>query len=120
MEELKKTLSLGTIKNGAAIEVLDEELKKVLANIQDENTNPTGIREVSFKLKIKPNQERTNFVYSVEVASKVCPIKGIDGTGFLHSKGNNLEAYEHNPEQMTFFQDLNKKTEPKVVNNGSD
>ena len=51
-------LSLGTLKGGAAIELFDLELDKVMDNIQDPNTEPTEAREITLKVTIKPDEDR--------------------------------------------------------------
>ena len=52
-------ISLANVRGGAVIEAFDEELAQVLDNINDPNTNPSAARELTLKLKIKPDDDRT-------------------------------------------------------------
>lgn len=51
-------LSVVNIKDGAAVELIDFEIQRVLDNIDDPNTTDSE-RKVIFELKFKPNKERT-------------------------------------------------------------
>lgn len=64
---MSKPLKLETLQNGAVLEAFEVELQNVLDNIQDPNTKPDGVREVSVKLKFKPSKDRnyTSLTYSV-------------------------------------------------------
>lgn len=64
---MSKPLKLETLQNGAVLEAFEVELQNVLDNIQDPNTKPDGAREVTVKLKFKPNKDRnyTSLTYSV-------------------------------------------------------
>lgn len=51
-------LGLENLKDGAAVEMLNDELQRVLANIQDVNTDSKQVRELNLKIKIKPSEGR--------------------------------------------------------------
>lgn len=52
-------VDLGTINNGAALELFQEEFKKVLANINDISVDAKGAREIKLVFKIAPNEVET-------------------------------------------------------------
>jgi hypothetical protein len=56
--EDEPSVSLQNLGGGAAIELFDLELQKVLENISDENTRPAVVREITLKVKIKPGDDR--------------------------------------------------------------
>lgn len=56
MEETKMTLA--TVNHGAACELFEQELDKVLANIADPNTKADGVREITLTVKFEPDDER--------------------------------------------------------------
>ncbi|MCL2556890.1 MAG: hypothetical protein FWE09_00265 [Treponema sp.] len=50
---MKRKIDLRTIMNGAIIEMFDEEMRKVLANIADENTAPNASRSVTIRIDVE-------------------------------------------------------------------
>jgi len=52
-------VTLDTLGCGAARELFQAELDRVVENIVDPNTNPTKARKVVLELKLKPNKDRT-------------------------------------------------------------
>lgn len=60
-------LSLANLKGGAAIEAFDLILKnEVLTNIQDPNTDTKPAREITLKVKFKPDEDRFLSGISIE------------------------------------------------------
>jgi len=43
-------IELQTMQNGAVIELFNEEFRKVLENIEDENTSPDRTRKVTLQI----------------------------------------------------------------------
>jgi len=70
MNEEKEKLSLSNIKGGAAIELVDRALAKVFANINDINTTE-GEREIVLKIKIKPDEDRTLAMITMNCSTKL-------------------------------------------------
>jgi len=70
---MSKPLKLETLQNGAVLEAFEVELQNVLDNIQDPNTKPDGVRELSVKLKFKPSKDRNYTSLTYAVASKLQP-----------------------------------------------
>lgn len=95
-------VSLKTMDGGAVIERFDYELRRVLDNISDINTKAEQEREVTLKVKIKPNDGRDHAVVKLEVTSKLAAIKPETTTFFLIERAGKLCAVEHNPKQERF------------------
>ena len=96
-------VTLTTLANGAALELFDGELSKVVENILDPNTEPDTVREVVLKVKIKPDASRKNAAVYVQVSSKTGAFKGA-GTMFYFGKHQGKAfAIESNPDQGKLF-----------------
>jgi hypothetical protein len=110
-QEEYSPVSLATLKNGAAIELFDEELRKVLENIADINTSPTAKREVLLKVSFKPlSDQREDISVDIAVNAKLQPIKPTATT--IYPSGLGM-AVERNPRQPR-FQFANQPTEEEV------
>ena len=117
--ELEHVVTLMTLGSGAAHELFQEELNKVVENILDVNTNPTSVREVKLLLKIKPD-ENSRQVADVEIScsSKTAPVKSVDSRFYLGRREGRVVAVEHNPEQLVFDEMKPKPVEfPQEVGN---
>lgn len=87
-------ISLPTLHGGAAVDLFDEELRKVMENIADPNTRPDAVRTISLKVRIKPDKERRFATTTVEAHSTLAPVSPTEGTMFFRGSGASLEAYE--------------------------
>jgi len=106
------TVSLATLGGGSAIERFDDELRRVLSNIIDPNTTD-GAREVTLKVKIKPNEDRDRCDVDVTCSSRICPAKSFSTMMFVGSTPSGAVATEHNPKQLQM--DLDAARSPKIV-----
>jgi hypothetical protein len=97
-------VTLATIGDGAAEEYFQEELTKVLKNVMDPNTIPTAIREITVKIRIKPNEERRIGDADVLCTSKLAPIKRRKTVLYMGMHHNRPVAVESNPEQRGLFE----------------
>jgi hypothetical protein len=92
------------IGGGAAREQFDDALCEVLANIQDPNTKAEAVREVTLKVKFKPNEDRTESIIEINVAPKLAPAKPYPSRIFIgKSIGGQPEAHEVNANQSNLF-----------------
>jgi hypothetical protein len=81
MDENEK-LSLVNLKGGAAVEMFDLALQRVLDNVAD--INMTGKpREIVLKVKIVPTDDRTLIGYEIEINSKLAGQAKQSGTADL-------------------------------------
>ncbi len=79
----QEPVTLQNLYEGAALEAVNYELANVFANIQDPNTEATLQREVTLKIKIKPNQERGIAEVSFQAVPKLAPSKMVATTVLL-------------------------------------
>lgn len=66
-------LTLATMNSGGVVEAVDEVLRQIADNIADVNTPPDKMRELTLKLKIKPDESRTLININAVVAAKLQP-----------------------------------------------
>jgi hypothetical protein len=111
MEE--QPVTLFTLANGAAAELFDEELTKVVQNILDPNTEADTVREISLKVRIVPDDTRRMASVSVQVVSKIGPIIGAATQFFFGKRAGQCFAVEANPSQGQLF---DKPAKPIGVN----
>lgn len=97
---MDEKMSLINIKDGAAVEMFDIALQKVIENIHDINTT-TAAREINLKVIIKPMDEnRSVIVYSISCPTKTCGQEVVKGTADLEVKEGRLVAIDKTPKQM--------------------
>lgn len=97
--EAYKEVNLQTINNGAAAELFQAELQKVLANINDINVNSEKPREIALIFKFTPTKDRSSVTVKVQAKSKLETIAVHEGSMFL-SPQNGTKAFVTNPQQM--------------------
>lgn len=102
MNDELQEVSLETLGGGAAIERFNYELEKVLENIGDPNTKADAMREVTLKIRIKPNEDRSFCVVEIQVNGKLASIKPEHSSFHLTKRGNRMVATEYNPRQESF------------------
>jgi len=76
---LNKT-TLEQLAMGAVMEAFDYELQNVVENILDPNTEAKAKREITIKLKVKPNEHRNMADVEAHTASKLAPARPIETT----------------------------------------
>jgi len=91
-------LELQSIQNGVVMEMFDEELHKVLANIEDENTVPNSERSITIKISIKPDKTRRTGEVKIQAASTLAKIRPAESfVLFDKGKDGKFSAYADNP-----------------------
>lgn len=95
------TVSLDNLKAGGALQLFQEELNKVLANIMDPNTEAEKVREVILRVMIKPDKDRSTAAVAIVPSCKLAPVVPLGTRMFFGKKGGQYLAWEHDPEQMT-------------------
>lgn len=98
-------VSLDKLGNGAALELFDRELRRVIENIADVNTEAEAKRKITITVEIMPHESRDSAAVKIQAKSNIAPYKG-HGT-VVHigreTKGGPLTALERN--QRDFFED---------------
>lgn len=92
-------ISLATVAKGAAIERVDDEMKRVLENILDPNTGLSA-REITLKIKITPNDTRDACAVQLACTSKLTGAKAVGTTIYIGRGGGGIQAKEFNPNQL--------------------
>ena len=108
--------SLLTLLRGGVVEMFDDELEKVAANILDPNTSETATRVVTIKVSIKPDVNRSMAATAVSVVAKLAPVKPQGTALFFGSQRGKAVVTEHNPDQQRLPGIVPEK--PKVVKGG--
>ncbi|MBW2596738.1 MAG: replication terminator protein [Deltaproteobacteria bacterium] len=110
----KEGLSLANIKNGAAIEAFDLVLQDVLINIQDPNTEAKDEREITLRVKFKPDEDRFLSATGIECwPSKVAKRRPIlTQIAMDVDRDGVIEAKEIIPTQQSLFDGGTEKVHP--------
>ena len=104
MNENLEKLTLSNLGDGVAEEQFQFELKKVLENILDINTDYKKPRTITMKITIRPTEDRDSASVFVETKSTVSPISPYATAIFLGREGNQAVCIEHKkPVQLGLF-----------------
>lgn len=117
-------LKIETLYGGGAVERLQEEIQRVIANICDQNTPAKKARKIKLELVIKPNEQRNMAEVIVNTSSTLCPPEPLETSIYIgndpktgevaaaeissgENPGQNLlpGAQEHMPGKITRFPD---------------
>ena len=105
-------LSLSTLGQGAAMELFEQELERVLENILDPNTEAKAKRTITLTVSITPAENRHEAAIGVEAACKLAPFKGASGIIFVGRQRGKAVALAHNPNQLQMAWDEESKPIP--------
>lgn len=100
MDNEYSKVKLENINNGAAQELFEEEMRKVVRNINDLNVDAEFPREITMKFRIKPTKDRSAAVTTVSVATRLAPLSKHEGSILLGFRDNNHEAFVSNFKQL--------------------
>jgi len=96
-------VTLATLNEGAALELFDTELKKLLDNIADVNTDPELKRDITLKVVFEPDEDRKRATVSVKVTSKLAGSKGVATNVWFGVVDGQRAAVATNPNQGRLF-----------------
>jgi hypothetical protein len=95
-----RKIELSNFQHGAVIDLFDEELQKVLANIEDENTDPNKERSVTIKIAIKPDKTRRTGEVKVQAYSTLAKVNPTESFVFFDTdEDGKFTAFEDDPGQ---------------------
>lgn len=97
---MEQVVTLETLGNGAVLERFGVELDKVLQNIADCNTKAEAVREITMKLKIRPDIKRATVQMQIQTSSKLAPYQTVESSGWLGKKDGYPVIVEANPNQL--------------------
>ncbi len=95
---------LTTLRGGAAVEMFDHMLAKVLRNIADLNTVAEAERAVTLVVKFKPGADRDVAGYLVEVKAKLAPPAPVAGEMYIGRRDGQVVAVAQDPLQRDMFE----------------
>lgn len=75
MSVKKESVSVATLGGGVILPRLDAELQRVASNILDPDTKATAAREITLKIKIKPDDQRDFASVEIAVGAKLAAAK---------------------------------------------
>jgi len=102
-EKQIQVVTLENLADGAAAELFQSELDKVLRNIQDPNTDATAVRKVTLEVTFSPDEEREMGDVRVKATSRLAGLKGAETRVFFGRHAGQLVATEWNPKQAGLF-----------------
>lgn len=104
MEALRE-VTLETVGGGAALELFERELRDVLKNIQDPNTDAEATRSIALTVSFSPHEDRESAGIAVAAKTKLAPARPHVSHVYIGQKDGRLLAVEHDPRQSDLFRD---------------
>lgn len=101
--ESEYVVSLITLNQGAAVELFDNELKKVLTNIADPQTDASAQREIKLSVKIKPTESRQQAAVVLKIESKIAAQKPAASQMWFGKVEGEAVAVQTDPNQGKLF-----------------
>jgi hypothetical protein len=101
-------VSLSNLGRGAAGELFEQAMARALENIRDPNTDHKTAREITLRVKIKPDEGRATGQVELSVSTKLAGVKPFKTNMFIGEERGVVVAYESDPKQFGLF----PKTEP--------
>jgi hypothetical protein len=93
-----KKVELSCFQRGVVIDLFNAELKRVLANIEDENTEAKSERSVTIKIAIKPDKTRRTGEVKVQAYSTLAKVKPAESFVFFDTdEDGKFTAFEDDP-----------------------
>lgn len=101
--EVSEQVLLSNLGAGAAAEMFEAELAKVVKNIADPNTNSTATRSITLKVVLKPNKDRNLCQVNIQCDAKVAAAAPFQTAMFVGVERGKAVASEYNPKQGSLF-----------------
>jgi hypothetical protein len=102
MEKLTE-VTLDSLGGGLAQEIFSREMDRVLANIDDPNTDPQQSRKITLIVTFKPEKSRTHASVLVSSKSVLAGIRPAETEVHLYRHGGRLVATEDDVHQPSLF-----------------
>lgn len=111
----QERVTLANLGRGAAAERFDDELKRVIENIMDPNTEATAKRMVVLKIKIKPDKDRAYAEVKIDCSAQLAPFSEFKTGMFIGRGRDGAKAFEQNPNQASLFEDDEETRKLRIV-----
>ena len=113
-EQLDKK-SILEMSMGAILERVDYEMGKVIDNILDPNTKPTGKRKITVSLELIPSADRRTITVQTTAKSALVPTDPVTTSLFITNQpGSGEMVVAEMPGQVAF--DGSEQAQPKILN----
>lgn len=88
-------INLNTFANGALAEQFNNEMQRIIENIDDPNTHAVASRKLTIEISFKPNQRRDGSQVQINAKSKLAPVIPVETTLMIgKDREGNVEAAE--------------------------
>lgn len=114
-----RMVTLDTIAEGAACQLFEQALARVLENIDDPNTAADAKRAITLTFTIKPDEDRRHALVAVACATKIAGIRPIGTHMFIGRHKGRLAAAEPQPQADMFPQPVAVPTVVTTVAGGA-
>jgi len=104
-------LSIVNIADGAAVEMADHGLAKLIADCADPNTATKAKRVLNLKLTIMPSADRTILTYDIDVSLKLAGLAPASGSADIEQTGRGVIAKQRGAAQLQLFDNVSFKLE---------
>lgn len=96
-------LNIGNIAGGAAPELFNHEIERMLKNVGDVNTDPEAKRSITMKFDFAPSPDRKSAVVKLTVSSKLAGVNSVAGSVFMSTAHGEVRAFTEDPRQVGLF-----------------
>ena len=103
MPKQQTVVTLINLKDGAAAELFQAELGRVLENIADRNTDWKTGRRITLQFDFKTNEDREVADVALKAFAKLAGLKSVETIVYLGKQDGEYVAAENNPKQSGLF-----------------
>lgn len=101
-----ESVSLVNLSRGAAVELFDHELKKVLGNVKDVNTDAKAKRKITLEVIFSPYPDRVGIDVAIACTSKLSGVNQVTGGSmFIAVQEGEYRAFSHDLRQEPLFKE---------------
>lgn len=97
---ISNLLALDTVGGGVALEKFTRELRFVLENIADVNTEAKAKRTITMKFEFEPDEDREQLRVVVSTETKLASARSFGAIAYLGRKDGDPCAININPRQI--------------------
>lgn len=106
-------VDLFTICRGAALQLFQNALDKVTANIKDANTTISKKRKITLTFEFAPYADRSGAEVVCSVSEGLVGIQGVNSSIYLRKKDGLVEAFTQDVSQLDMFDEQTASEEEK-------
>ena len=103
MAKPQQVVTLISLREGAACELWQANLARVLENLADRNTDWKAGRRITLQFDFKTNEGRELCDVAIKAATKLAGLKPVETIVYLGKQNGEFIAVENNPQQGGLF-----------------